>query len=290
MPQSCVEIAPAKINLYLEVTGRRPNGYHDLDSLVVFADVGERLTAQDADNLTLDITGPWAGALDGEADNLILRAARLLKDEAGIKGGVHFTLDKHIPVAAGVGGGSADAAAALRALNKLWALDLSEAELCDFGLRLGADVPVCVRSRTSRFLGVGDICQDVPALPEDLGLLLVNPRVAVNTGAVFKAVTLNKESTQGDIPEFADFTTLKAWLESRRNDLEVSAKSIEPVIGQCLNALSSAHFPAQIAMSGSGATCFALYEKVNEAQYVRDYLQQQHEDWWFWAGGLFSRI
>ncbi|MGD8325346.1 MAG: 4-(cytidine 5'-diphospho)-2-C-methyl-D-erythritol kinase [Sphingomonadales bacterium] len=290
MPQSCVEIAPAKINLYLEITGRRPNGYHDLDSLVVFADVGERLIAAESDDLTLDITGPWAGALDGEADNLILRAARLLKDKTGINRGVHFTLDKHIPVAAGVGGGSADAAAALRALNKLWALELSEVELCEVGLSLGADVPVCVRSRTSRFLGIGDICLDAPPLPKGLGLLLVNPRVVVNTRDVFKAAVLNGGGNIESLSPFRDFNTLKSWLEGRRNDLEGPAKALEPVIEDCLHVLREGHDDAFVAMSGSGATCFALYDQENVACNMQSILQQKHECWWSWAGPLFPGL
>lgn len=284
--QKIEEIAPAKINLYLEVTGRRPNGYHDLDSLVIFADVGERLIVEQADDLSLKIEGPWAGALDGEADNLILKAARLLQNRLGVTQGARFTLVKHIPVAAGVGGGSADAAAALRALNRLWRLNLSEEVLCEIGLELGADVPVCVRSRTSRFLGIGDEVSDGPVLPEDMGLILINPRVAVSTKDVFSRVEL-VVSTTGEYPDrFESFEDLKQWLSSRRNDLEGPAKSLAQEISASLAGLNS-HVPdAFVAMSGSGATCLALCASVELASTLVESLGRNFPSWWIWSGKI----
>jgi len=280
------ESAPAKVNLYLEVTGRRPNGYHDLDSLVVFADVGERLTVEDAEDVSLKIKGPWAGALDGEADNLILKAARLLQKRMGVTQGARFTLEKHIPVAAGVGGGSADAAAALRALNRLWGLNLSEEALCKFGLELGADVPVCVRSRTSRFLGIGDEVSDGPVLPPDMGLVLINPRIAVSTKDVFSRVNIATSGTEGYPDQFGTFEGLKKWLVSRRNDLEGPAKDLAQDISTCLSQLEF-HTPGSfVAMSGSGATCFALCSSIGQARNSVEKISRNFPSWWVWSGGF----
>lgn len=284
--EKIVEKAPAKVNLYLEVTGRRPNGYHDLDSLVVFADVGETLSAQSADEISLEIKGPWAGALDAESDNLILKAARLLKKKTGLKSGVKFELDKHIPVAAGVGGGSADAAAALRALNRLWQLSLSEDDLCALGLELGADVPVCVRSRTSRFQGIGDILSEGPEIPLSLGLILVNPRLAVSTKDVFAKVqpALNRDISQPQ--SLKSFIELHDWLRTRRNDLERPAKELAGDIASCLDALKQEVEHGYVAMSGSGATCFALCENAAIAKVGSAALHARQPNWWTWGGKI----
>lgn len=281
------ETASAKINLYLEVTNRRANGYHDLDSLVVFADVGERLTAYEADELSLDIEGPMAGALAQENDNLILRAARLLREEAGVSKGASLRLEKHIPVAAGVGGGSADAAAALRALNVLWQVGADEGDLMRLGLRLGADVPVCIRSRTSRFQGIGDICSDGPVLPKGLGICLVNPRVAVSTKGIFALVQPKEGSVNGPLPsDFSSCEAFKDWLAERRNDLMHPASSKEPVVQDCLDALNGANEHAFVRMSGSGATCFALCATVKGARHIYRHLMTSRPDWWMWSGNI----
>ena len=180
------EPAPAKVNLYLHVTGRRADGYHLLDSLAVFGPAADLLAAAPAAALTLALEGPFAAGLAAEPDNLVLRAARALAAEAGLPGGAALRLAKHLPVASGIGGGSADAAAALRLLDRLWGLGLPEARLAAIAARLGADVPVCLASRPRRMQGVGEVLRPAPALP-DCGLLLVNPGVALATPAVFRA-------------------------------------------------------------------------------------------------------
>jgi 4-diphosphocytidyl-2-C-methyl-D-erythritol kinase len=180
------EPAPAKINLYLRITGRRPDGYHLLDSLAVFAAAADSIHATPHDALHLTVTGPEAQALTAEPDNLVLRAARALAEHTGTRHGAAITLQKALPVASGIGGGSANAAAALRALNRLWRTGLDEAALRAIAAGLGADIPVCIASRPTRMQGIGEILSPAPPLPR-FGLLLANPRIALPTPAVFKA-------------------------------------------------------------------------------------------------------
>ena len=180
--------APAKGNLYLHVTGRRDDGYHLLDSLVAFVDIGDRLRAEPAASLSLAVDGPEAADLAAVGDNnLVLRAARLLADRAGITVGAALHLHKHLPVAAGIGGGSSDAAAALLALRQLWRLPLDDNTLCALGARLGADVPACLYRRAAWVGGIGERLEPAEPLPE-AGILLVNPRRALPTAAVFATV------------------------------------------------------------------------------------------------------
>ncbi|OYV33349.1 MAG: 4-(cytidine 5'-diphospho)-2-C-methyl-D-erythritol kinase, partial [Rhodospirillales bacterium 20-64-7] len=249
--------APAKVNLYLHVTGKRADGYHLLDSLAVFPAVGDLLQAVPAEALTLRVTGPFAGGLQGEQDNLILRAARRLKPD----GTAAITLEKRLPVASGIGGGSADAAAALRLLAGLWGLDAPDAGMA---LALGADVPVCLASRPVRMQGIGEILQPAPGLPA-FGMVLVNPGVAVPTPAVFKA-------RQGGYGPVADLPA--AWPDASAtardlarfgNDLQPAAIGLQPVIAEVLAALAVLPGALLSRMSGSGATCFALFETAAAA-------------------------
>ncbi|MFZ5609254.1 MAG: 4-(cytidine 5'-diphospho)-2-C-methyl-D-erythritol kinase [Pseudomonadota bacterium] len=280
------EAAPAKINLYLEVLGRRPDGYHDLDSLVVFADVGERLEAARAGDMALAVTGPMAAGLAHEADNLVLRAAHALRALSPANPGARLVLDKRMPVASGIGGGSADAAAALRLLNRLWALALDEASLCRLGARLGADVPACVRARPTRFQGTGAILAEAPALPAGLGLVLANPKVAVATREVFAGVA-PRGGKALDLPaRFKDFADLRDFLSMRGNDLTAPAARLAPAIAQCLAALKAAAPEGATRMSGSGATCFALVGSVARAKGIAAQIAATHPDWWLWAGPL----
>lgn len=180
---SLSEFAPAKVNLYLHVVGRREDGYHLLDSLVAFAAVGDRLTVSPADVLSLAVTGPFAAGLVGEADNLVLRAARALAAEGGVRAAGRMVLEKNLPVSSGIGGGSADAAAALRLLSRFWGLEPGVARALAAGL--GADVPACLASRTARMSGIGDVLAPARKLPR-MGIALVNPGVAVATPSVFR--------------------------------------------------------------------------------------------------------
>ena len=277
----CVERAWAKINLTLQVSGRRADGYHELESLVVFADVGDRLLLEKSDALTLKVEGPFAAALAGAGagDNLVLLAARALAACAGGPAGAAMTLTKNLPVASGIGGGSADAAAALRGLARLWCLDLPAAELEALALTLGADVPVCLRGGAAVMSGIGEALQPVPALPP-LWLLLVNPGVAVSTPAVF-AERQGAFSTVAEprlpplgLPAFID------WLAVRGNDLEAPACRLAPAVAAVLAALKALPECLLARMSGSGATCFGLFENEPAARAAAEAVALRHRDWW----------
>ena len=277
MPDS---FAPAKVNLALHVLGRRADGYHLLDSLVVFAGVGDRVRAAAADSLALTVTGPFATALAGEADNLVLRAARALADSAGIVPRAHLTLDKHLPVASGIGGGSADAAAALRVLAQSWNVPEATADLA---LTLGADVPVCLAGRPARMGGIGGALAPAPRLPP-CGLVLVNPGVAVATPAVFQA-RAGAFSPPLDLPaRWPDAAAMADDLARLRNDLEMPALALEPAIGAVLAALRARPDVWLARMSGSGATCFGLCPTPAAARAVAAALTRP--GWWCWGGAV----
>ena len=266
-----VEAAPAKLNLALHVTGRRADGYHLLDSLVAFAGVGD-VVALGPGPLSLGIDGPFATGLSGD-DNLCLRAARLAGADAAI------TLTKNLPVASGIGGGSADAAAVLRGLARMGHALPERAE------RLGADVPVCLASAPARMQGVGEIVTPLPPLPV-LPLVLVNPGVAVATPQVFAALDRRDNPALPEIPRFTGLADLTAWLAATRNDLEPAALSIAPVIGQVLDALRATG-TAFARMSGSGATCFGFYDSPERARIAAMALKQH--GWWAVASASISR-
>ncbi|HYF05981.1 MAG TPA: 4-(cytidine 5'-diphospho)-2-C-methyl-D-erythritol kinase, partial [Acetobacteraceae bacterium] len=256
--------APAKVNLYLHVTGRRPDGYHLLDSLVVFADVGDEVAAAPAETLSLTVDGAGAEALAAEADNLVLRAARALAEAAGIAPRAALRLTKILPVAAGLGGGSADAAAALRVLRTLWGLSLDDAALSGIARRIGADVPACLAARPCRMEGIGEVLGPAPALPR-FGLVLANPRVALATPAVF-AARQGAFSPRAVLPVgWADADAMARDLAAQANDLEPPARALCPAIGDVLAALRALPGVLLARMSGSGATCFALMATPAEA-------------------------
>ena len=277
------DLAPAKVNLALHVLGRRADGYHLLDSLVAFAAVGDLLSVEASDRLTLRITGPFGAALANEPDNLVLRAARKLAQEAGIVPLARLTLDKRLPIASGIGGGSADAAAALRALARLWQLDIPPADMARLALGLGADVPVCLRNRPARMGGVGEVLSDVPALPH-CGLALVNPGVAVSTPEVFRA-RAGEFSAPLALPDaWPDAAALAETLAGAGNDLELPALSLRPVIGTALAALRASPGCLMARMSGSGATCYGLFASETEALGAAASIATP--GWWVWGGGL----
>ncbi len=273
--------APAKVNLYLHVTGKRADGYHLLDSLAVFPDVGDAVAASPAETLTLAISGRFGAVLQGEADNLLLRAGRALAPGRGAA----LTLEKNLPVASGIGGGSADAAAALHVLSALWGVE--GADLPALALGLGADVPVCLASRPARMQGIGEVLAPAPALP-DFGMVLVNPGVAVPTPAVFRA-RQGEFSLAPDLPEvWADVDTMVADLTTCTNDLQDAAIAIAPVIGEVLRTLEALPGAKLARMSGSGATCFAIFENPAAAQAAAE--QIRHPGWWSWGGGLYQPL
>ncbi|MGV6850356.1 MAG: 4-(cytidine 5'-diphospho)-2-C-methyl-D-erythritol kinase [Marinibacterium sp.] len=263
--------APAKINLTLHVTGRRQDGYHLLDSLIVFGGQGDVVRATASDRLTLEIIGPEAANLSPADDNLVLRAARFL----GGGRGAALTLVKNLPVASGIGGGSADAAAALRALAELWDLPMPSAAST---VVLGADVPVCLYGRPARMRGPGDDLCDVPPLPA-MEILLVNPRVGVSTPQVFSGLTSRSNPAMADpLPDWPDLAAFTAWLAGQRNDLTAPAKALAPVIGEVLDLLGATGSRAH-GMSGSGATCFAIFAP-GEGLAAQQAIHQARPDWW----------
>ena len=280
-PLPVTEFAPAKVNLTLHVTGQRPDGYHLLDSLVVFCGIGDRVTVQPSAALSLTITGPQAVSLAVQDDNLVLRAARAMDATLGAA----LTLDKHLPVASGIGGGSADAAATLRALAKLWDKPLPDAQAV---LALGADVPVCLLGVPTRMRGIGDRVDRVAGLPP-VYIVLVNPRVAVPTPMVFQALTTKQNTAMPDtLPHWADAADLAQWLTAQRNDLELPARPHAPVIAAVLAAIVAQSSALIARMSGSGATCFGLFSTAASAKQAADAIAAAQPLWWVASGPVLT--
>lgn len=289
-----VEEGRAKVNLTLRVVGRRVDGYHDLESVVAFADCADRLTLTPGPELSLQAIGPLASACGETSDNLVLKAARLLGEKIpGLKAGT-FVLEKVLPVAAGIGGGSADAAAALRLLARLNNLPLDDDRLREVALATGADVPVCLVSRACDMTGVGDSL--TPLNPPKMPCVMVNPCVPVATRDVFAALGLRNGELlvgatdvmmQASWPE--DGGSLEEWVEALAagtNDLEAPASKIQPLIGEVIASLNATNGAWLTRMSGSGATCFALYENTADAKRAADKISKEHPEWWVHAGTL----
>lgn len=271
-------LARAKVNLSLQVLHRRADGFHVLDSLVAFADFGDVMSVEPADEVTLSVTGPRAQGVPDDGRNLILQAAKFL--DPGGQCGAKIALEKHLPAAAGIGGGSADAAAALRLLSQLWDLPIPD------GIdALGADIPVCLSGKAARMRGIGEQIDPVKAFP-NLPVVLVNPGVAVPTGAVFNQLPVRERSGMpAEFPSFDSFGTVLDFLARTRNDLEGPACDIAPVIRDCLHSLRGAG-AAFARMSGSGATCFGLFATAASAVQAATQIAGDHPDWWVRAGQL----
>ena len=275
------EAAPAKVNLYLHLRGRRADGYHLLDSLAVFPAIGDRLSVAPGPGLSLEIDGPFGAGLMAEPDNLVLRAARALAEAHGLAPDAALRLDKHLPVASGVGGGSSDAAAALRLLSRLWGVAIPDR----LAVSLGADVPVCLGAPEPRLMaGIGERLAPAPPMPA-FWMVLVNPGAAVATGAVFAAAERRDTPPVPAPPPLTDFAALTGWLAHQRNDLQAAAVALCPAIAEVLAALGSAELGgAPLArMSGSGATCFALHGGEAGAVAQADRLRRACPDWWIEA-------
>ncbi len=267
------EPANAKINLSLHVTGQRPDGYHLLDSLVVFTVVGDVITVAPSDHLSLTIEGPFSAGLSAGHDNLVFQAARLF----GTDRGAAITLTKNLPVASGIGGGSADAAATLRALSQLWDLPVPPR---DAQVQLGADVPVCMTRELTRMRGVGDVLDHLGAAPP-LNMILVNPGVAVPTPKVFKGLaTKTNAAMPNDMPDPSNADTWTSWVIAQRNDLETPACTIAPEINVVIDAFLVQTGCQLVRMSGSGATCFAIFEDADTRDAAASNLRVAHPDWW----------
>jgi 4-diphosphocytidyl-2-C-methyl-D-erythritol kinase len=287
--------APAKVNLYLHVTGRRADGHHRLDSLVAFADIGDRITAAPADALSLTVGGPEAAALAGLGDdNLVMRAARLLAaatEPAGEPGGAplgaRLHLDKTLPVAAGIGGGSSDAAATLRALERLWRRPIDRSALAALALRLGADVPACLEAGPVWVGGVGERIEPATGLPA-AGIVLVNPRRMLPTAAVFRAFASPFSASGRFAAMPRDAAGLCAALAGRRNDLTEAALTLVPEIALVLRRLAQLPGALLARMSGSGATCFALFADRAAAVAAAGVVARAEPSWWSASGALMT--
>ena len=279
MATDATEFAPAKVNLALHVTGRRADGYHLLDSLVVFAGVGDRVSAEPAPALSLTITGPQSANLSVTDDNLVLRAARLMP------GAVRLTLDKHLPVASGIGGGSADAAATLRLIARLTGQPLPPAAEV---LRLGADVPVCLAGQPLRMTGIGEGLHPVAHTLPPAWLVLVNPGQAVATPEVFRALDRRDNAPMQALPRLRDAAELAAWVAMQRNDMEAAATRLLPVIAEVRRALSAQPGCLLSRMSGSGATCFGLFADPLSANAAARAISAAQPRWWVSDAPVFA--
>ena len=276
--------APAKINLFLHLVGRRADGFHLLDSLIAFTDYGDELTAEAAGDLSLAIDGPFAAGLSPVEDNLVLRAARLLMAEGAVKQGARLRLTKNLPVASGIGGGSADAVAAMKALTQLWGLHVPAARLAELALKLGADLPVCLVGRPSFVGGIGEDIQPLPPMP-DLHILLVNPLIPLPTVDVFRRRAAGPDGARFGGPgrwsvTLAADDDLFQRLADCRNDLTDAAIAIVPAIADVLEAIGGQTGCRLARLSGSGATCFGLFSDPAAARAAAAAILKSRPGWW----------
>ena len=277
--------APAKVNLYLHVVERRSDGYHRLDSLVAFAGIGDTVEVRRAGEISLQLEGPFAQAVPSGADNLAMRAALALARAAEVNAGAEIRLTKRLPPASGIGGGSADAAATVRALLRLWDVRLDARTLAALALGLGADVPVCLAGRAAFVGGIGEELAPAPRLPP-ASIVLANPGMPVSTPEVFRrrAGPFSQPARFSETPR--DAAALAALLKARGNDLEEPARAICPAIGDAIAALERQKGALIARMSGSGATCFALFAEAGSATEAAFALARTHPGWWVKAGSL----
>jgi len=276
--------APAKVNLTLHVTGQRDDGYHTLDSLIAFATRGDTVTVTPGDVLSLRCVGPEGDNVPDDADNLILKVARQFQDMPGAA----FLLEKHLPIASGIGGGSADAAAAFRALMCIWsggetgddAYDPGQTPFAERLLTLGADIPVCLSCKAARMQGVGEMLSLVDNLP-GMDAVLVNPRVGVSTPRIFKALDdKNNAPMPARLPRFAGVYELALWLKEQRNDLQAPAMALVPEIRDVIDALEHDKDCMFARMSGSGATCFGIFPNKERARDAAERIAKANPAWW----------
>lgn len=279
--------APAKVNLALHVVGQRDDGYHLLDSLVVFAGVGDQISATSARNFTVQVTGAFSTGVPTDESNLVIRAAKLLARKRNIPIGAVIKLTKALPSAAGIGGGSSDGAATLRYLAQLWKVPPLPADDPDV-VALGADFPVCMQApRPQRMRGIGEHLTPWGPLPS-CALILVNPRVEVPTAEVFRQMDSRHNAPLEEPPATRDFDAFAAWLARQRNDMEPAARAIAPEIDKTLARLSAAQGVQLARMSGSGATCFGLCRDFATARRAAMALQIAEQGWWVAPAAILS--
>ncbi len=286
--------APAKINLYLHIVGQRQDGYHLIDSLVGFAGIGDTVSVAPNATIRTTLAGPFAPALDAGEDNLVMQAARALSAHAGTNAGAAITLTKRLPVAAGLGGGSADAAATLMALMRLWRMTLSDREIEAMALRLGADVPVCLRGHAARLSGIGELIAPAPPLPP-AHLVLANPGSQLATADVYVAFDAQpmslaaRAATTRDTLAPQTVNELAEFLAERGNDLEPTAWSLLPEIAEVIDVLRGQRGNLLARMSGSGPTCFGLFAGSAAAAEAAARVTALRPQWWVRAAPLLSR-
>lgn len=279
-----VEQAPAKVNLALHVTGQTPDGYHTLDSLVAFADFGDVVTVRRAGEADrLELAGPFATDLGAPADNLITRARDLLRSASDCAADppapCSVSLEKRLPIASGIGGGSTDAAATLRALNRLWGLRLTCKEMQELSVTLGADLPMCIAARAAEIAGIGEKIKPIEDFPT-LSAVLVNPLTEVSTPAVFRGLASKTNAAMPPLPAERTVPAFIDYLRGCRNDLEAPALGLEPAIGRVLEILRADQKCLMARMSGSGATCFALFANDAHAEQAGRDLARSKPTWW----------
>ena len=273
--------APAKINLYLHVTGKRPNGYHDLDSVIVFTTVHDVITVTPHDTLTVQVSGPFGNRVTALSNNnLAIRAARLLAELVGIPAKAKITLNKILPVSAGLGGGSADAAAVLRALCRLWLIFPNEKELAALALTLGADVPVCLKGCAAHVSGIGEAIKPLRLGAAPAAVVLVNPGVPLSTKSVFQAHRGPYSSPRPFNFFPSNFHDLARSLAQRSNDLTDAAKALCPEIDEVLNALNRTAGCQLARLTGSGPSCFGLFDGIKDAKTAATQISALKTDWW----------
>jgi 4-diphosphocytidyl-2-C-methyl-D-erythritol kinase len=278
LPVAVAVDAPAKINLALHVIGRRDDGYHLLESLCVFTQFGDRLSVEISERDGFHVDGPGAAGVPGDGSNLVLRARDALRQRLahGVSP-VSIALEKNLPAASGLGGGSSDAAATLVALARLWRVSADVGALREVGIGLGADVPMCLERRPLVARGVGDLVEPLPHFPA-LSIVLANPDVAVSTPAVFRALARSNQPPLPALPPLASATAVAEWLGQTRNDLTDAALSLAPGIADVLKALDRQGALVS-RMSGSGATCFGIFRDMTSAREAAASIQAQQPGW-----------
>ena len=271
------EKASAKVNLCLQIVGQKSNGFHLLDSIVGFTEFGDHLSFKKSDKLELTVKGAFSDQIPVDRSNLILNAAELVRKLNNIKTGAHITLTKNLPPSAGLGGGSSDAAATIRGLSRMWGTDLPE--IHDL-MKIGSDLPVCINQKTQHMKGFGEVLNVVNTFP-NLPILLVNPLKKVSTQTVFRKLENKKNSPLSKYEKL--FRTKKDWINwllLQRNDLMEPAVSIEPIISEVLQLISNQISVKKVSMSGSGATCFGVFENKHDCDLAMKKVRQERPDWW----------
>ena len=271
------EKASAKVNLCLQIVGQKPNGFHLLDSIVGFTEFGDHLSFKKSDKLKLKVQGAFSDQIPVDRSNLILKAAELVRKLNNIKTGAHITLTKNLPPSAGLGGGSSDAAATIRGLSRMWGTDLPE--IHDL-MKIGSDLPVCINQKTQHMKGFGEVLNVVNTFP-NLPILLVNPLKKVSTQTVFRKPENKKNSPLSKYENL--FQTKKDWINwllLQRNDLMEPAVSVEPVISEVLQFISNQISVEKVSMSGSGATCFGVFENKHDCDLAMKKVRRERPEWW----------